>query len=145
MSPRNNGALASRLRDALVQLTPERPVAVEALRDLYADDIVFRDPIQEVHGIDAFLAMNRRLLGRMRKLEWSIERAVEAGDEIFLEWKMHGKTKLGVKVSVDGMTRARVRGGRIFDHRDYWDIAQLISSPVPGGERIMHALLSPLA
>lgn len=35
----------------------------------YAEDIVFRDSIQELHGIDAFLAMTERLTRRSSELE----------------------------------------------------------------------------
>ncbi len=141
----DGSSLAARLRDALVALTPDRPDAVDGLRAVYADDIVFRDPIQEVRGIDAFLAMNRRLLKRMRTLEWIVVTTADEGETIFLEWTMRGKTKLGPTVSVDGMTRARTRGGRIVDHRDYWDLGELLASSMPAGKRLLHALVSPLA
>ena len=137
--------LATRLRDALVALTPERPDAIDALRAVYADDIHFRDPIQEIRGIDAFLAMNRRLLARMRTLEWIVVTAAGDDEEVFLEWTMRGRTKLGPTVSVDGMTRARGRGGKITDHRDYWDLGELLASSMPAGKRLLHALVSPLA
>jgi hypothetical protein len=51
-------SLAQRLADALIALTPDHPEAIERLRDHYDPSMVFRDPIQEVHGIEAFLAMN---------------------------------------------------------------------------------------
>lgn len=141
----DGSTLATRLRDTLVALTPDRPDAIDGLRAMYAPDILFRDPIQQVRGIDAFLAMNRRLLRRMRSLEWIV--VTTAGDdrEIFLEWTMRGRTKLGPMVSVDGMTRARARHGLIHDHRDYWDLGELLASSMPAGKRLLHALVSPLA
>lgn len=137
--------LSSRLRDALVQLVPGQPEAIASLRELYDDGMVFRDPIQVVRGIDAFLAMNRRLLGRMKRLEWQVHLAHGDATRAVLEWSMRGATKLGVPVKVDGMTRAIARDGRIVDHRDYWDLGELAASPIPGGQRILHALLSPFA
>lgn len=98
-----------------------------------------------MRGIDAFLAMNRRLLKRMRTLEWIVVTTADEGETIFLEWTMRGKTKLGPTVSVDGMTRARTRSGRIVDHRDYWDLGELLASSMPAGKRLLHALVSPLA
>jgi steroid Delta-isomerase len=141
----NGSSFPSRLANALVQVTPDRLEALDALRDVYAEDVVFRDPIQEIRGIDAFLAMNLRLLRRLRTLEWTIVTARGDDAEVFLEWKMRGKTKLGLKVEVEGMTRARVREGRVFDQRDYWDIGELMASSLPGGRRVLHAVLSPLA
>ncbi|HVH42172.1 MAG TPA: nuclear transport factor 2 family protein [Labilithrix sp.] len=142
---KNGSSLPNRLKDALAQLTPERPEAVEMLRALYTDDIVFRDPVQEVRGIHDFIAMNRRLLRRMRTLEWSIRTAKGDDTDAFLEWTMRGTLKLGPRLKVDGMTHARARDGRIFDHRDYWDLGELMASSVPGGQRILHTVLSPFA
>ena len=141
----SGAAFPVRLGDALVRLTPEHPEAIDELRALYTDDMVFRDPIQEVRGIDDFLAMNRRLMHRMRSVEWSISTAKGDESEVFLERTMRGTTKLGPKVKVDGMTRARTREGRIYDHRDYWDLGELVASSVPGGQRILHTVLSPFA
>jgi len=138
-------SLPQRLSSVLVGLVPGRPRAFDELRALYADDIVFRDPIQEVRGLDAFIAMNERLLKRMRSLSWMIE-TVRGDDEVVvLEWKMSGAPRLGPKLQVEGMTRARARNGRIFDHRDYWDLGELATSALPGGPRLLRALLSPFA
>lgn len=141
----NGAAFPVRLGDALVRLTPEHPEAIEDLRALYTNDMVFRDPIQEVRGIDEFLAMNRRLMRRMRSVEWSVTTAKGDENEVFLEWTMRGTTKLGLKVKVDGMTRARARDGQIYGHRDYWDLGELVASAVPGGQRILHTVLSRFA
>ena len=141
----NGSSFPARLSDAIVQMTPDRPDAVDALRALYSDDVVFRDPIQEVRGIHDFIAMNHRLLRRMRTLTWTIETAMGDDTQVFLEWTLRGATKVGLKVKVDGVTRVRARDGRIFDHRDYWDLGELMASSVPGGQRILHTVLSPFA
>lgn len=137
--------LAGRLARALEGLVPDRPEAFGPLEQLYAFDMVFKDPIQEVRGLPDFLAMNRRLLGKMKSLHWDIHLATSAGDVVLLEWTMTGRPKLGPAVSVDGMTRARTRDGRIVDHRDYWDLGELGASMVPGGSRVLSLLLKPFA
>jgi ketosteroid isomerase-like protein len=138
--------LAKRIETALVGLVPSRAdEAVQELGELYVEDMVFRDPIQEVHGLPAFLAMNRRLLKRMRSLAWTITLAEGSEDVALLEWTMRGVAKPGVKFQVDGMTRARARDGKVIDHRDYWDLGELALSPLPGGARLLRAMLSPFA
>jgi hypothetical protein len=145
MMGKSDSSLPARLADALSRLVPGRPEAVETLRGLYTLDVVFRDPIQEVRGIDRFLALNHRLLRRMRTLEWALRTTTGDDTEVFLEWTMRGRTKLGFKIKVEGMTRARARGGKIFDHRDYWDLGELFASPLPGGQLLLHTLLLPFA
>lgn len=141
----DSSTLPGRLRDALERMTPDQPNAVERLRELYSDDMVFRDPVQQLRGIDAFVAMNGRFLRRLRSLQWAVHTVAGDDRQIFLEWTMHGKAKLGPDVRVEGLTRARARDGRIFDHRDYWDLGELMANTIPGGQRILHAMLSPFA
>lgn len=137
--------LPQRLADLLSRLSPASPAIFDELSALYADDIRFRDPIQEVHGIGAFLDLNRRLLGRMQTLAWDIHAAV--GDDAYavVEWTMRGKPKHGPAIAVDGVSRARASKGRIVDHRDYWDLSELAASSVSFGERVRRTLLRPLA
>ncbi len=138
-------SLAQRLADALVAVTPDHPEAVERLRDLYDPAVVFQDPIQKIHGLDEFLSMNRRLLRRMRTLTWTITSLQGDDEALFLEWVMRGTARLGPTMHVGGVTRARVRGSLIFDHRDYWDMGELVASTLPGGPRFLQALRAPFA
>jgi hypothetical protein len=137
--------LPDRLAAALVDVRPDNPDALVVLRKLYAATCTFRDPIQQLDGLPAFLAMNTHLLGRMRTLDWTIRGA--RGDDAYamLEWTMRAKTKLGVTISVDGATVVNARAGRIVDHRDYWDLGEMLASPLPFGLRLLHLVRRPLA
>lgn len=137
--------LPDRLASFLPRLVPGSPAVCDELRELYDDAVVFRDPIQEVHGLAEFLAVNRRLLARLRSLEWQVHAAI--GDDTYavLEWTMRGTPKKGPALAVDGVTRVRARAGRIVDHRDYWDLSEMLASSVSFGERIRRTLLRPLA
>lgn len=137
--------LPDRLASFLPRLVPNSPAVCDELRELYDDAVVFRDPIQEVHGLAEFLAVNRRLLARLRSLEWQVHAAI--GDDTYavLEWTMRGTPKKGPALAVDGVTRVRARAGRIVDHRDYWDLSEMLASSVSFGERIRRTLLRPLA
>lgn len=134
--------LPNALRDALMVLTPDRPESIEGLRALYANDVVFRDPIQEVRGLKEFIDMNQRLMRRMKSLTWDITLATGDDSVALLEWKMRGVAMFGAKVHVDGMTRVRAVNGKIVDHRDYWDFGELLMSPIPWGQKVLSAFRS---
>jgi hypothetical protein len=138
-------SLPARLRDALAALSVDHPEAIEALRPLYADDVAFSDPIQSLDGLEAFLAMNRRLLARVRALTFDVTSAQGTDDEAFLAWSMRATPRLGPAVKVDGVTHARAREGRVFYHRDFWDLGELFASGLPGGRQVLRAVLRPLA
>ena len=137
--------LPERVAQLLSRLVPGAPAVFDELRALYDDAVVFRDPIQEVHGLAAFLDVNRRMLARMRALSWQIHAAI--GDESYavIEWTMRGTPKRGPALSVDGVTRIRARGGKVVDHRDYWDLSEMFASTMSFGERVRRVLLRPIA
>jgi limonene-1,2-epoxide hydrolase len=136
---------ALQIRDAFVAITPEQPGAVDALSRLYDAAVLFRDPIQTLRGRESFLAMNRRLLGRMRRLEWDVHTTLGDDREVFLEWTMRAWPKLAPALVVDGVTRIRHEGGLVVDHRDYWDVGEMFASALPGGQKLLHLVRTPLA
>src|SRR5262245_23994562 len=140
---------APSLRDAIAsaftRLSADDPSSLEELRALYADDMTFEDPIQKVQGIDAFVGLNRRLARRSRELSFSIERVVGDDTEFFIIWHMRFRPKIGPLFELDGVSHARAEGGQVRHQRDYWDLAALFASAVPGGQRVLRALLKPLA
>lgn len=140
-----SASLRASLAALFQRVGPDDPSAVEALRPLYADDVVFEDPIQRVEGVDAFLDVNRRLLARAKKLRFDLERTIGDDDELVLVWRMTFQAKVGPEVHVDGVSHLRARGGKITHHRDYWDLATLLASGVPGGERALRFALRPFA
>src|SRR4051794_33234667 len=109
----------------------EGAAAVERIPALYADDIVFEDPIQSVTGIEKFMETNRRMMARAKSLEVEVGDVVENGDQIFMSWKMRYVPKMGPAIAIDGATHCRVRGGKIVYHRDYWDLLGSVINGLP--------------
>jgi len=67
------GQVAESLRDALVEFGRDGERALTLLAELYDRDVLFRDPLQTLRGRDAFLTMNRRVLGRARRLSFDVK------------------------------------------------------------------------
>jgi hypothetical protein len=139
----NGSSLRKRTTEALLRLSTDDPSSVEALRPLYAADMIFEDPLQRLQGLEPFLAMNRKLLKMAKVLRFELRG--EGGDdrEFFLAWRLVFKPKLGPTAEVDGVSHIKSDGARIQSHVDYWDIASLLASLVPGGRRLMRAALRP--
>lgn len=144
-NPADANTLGKRLAQALEGLRADDAQTLDALPPLYDEAVTFRDPIQEIQGLDRFMEMNRRLLGRARTLSFGVLGMQESDDTIFIEWTMRCTPKIGPKMSVDGVTRAQVREGRVIHHRDYWDLGEFFTSPLPGGVKLLHFLLKPLS
>jgi ketosteroid isomerase-like protein len=137
------------LRDAVVaaftHISPTDLSFVEELRPLYSPDIEFEDPVQKVHGYDEFTGVNVRLAKRARELSFTVDRVVGDDAEFFITWHMRLRPKVGPLFELDGVSHLRAEDGKIRHHRDYWDLAALFASAIPGGRRILRTLLKPLA
>jgi limonene-1,2-epoxide hydrolase len=98
----------------------------------YADDIRFRDSIQEIHGIDAFRSMTERLARRSQELHMRVVRAGKQDKEIFIEWEMTITYKKRPKSVLYGMSRITLNErGKITEQRDYYDLWGDIFDNIP--------------
>ncbi len=123
---------------------PGREDLLDELRPIYAADVHFQDPMQSIDGFDAFVATNRRLLARARELSFEVAPPVGTDDEFFFTWTMRFAPVVGPRFEVEGVSHLRARDGRIVLHRDYWDLASLLASGVPGGAWLLRTALRPL-
>ena len=98
----------------------------------YADDIVFRDSIQEIRGIEAFKAMTERLAERSKDLKMRIVRAVQQENVLFLEWEMTISYKKNPSSVLYGASRVTLNAeGQIAEQRDYYDLWGDIFDNIP--------------
>lgn len=126
--------ISTRLATAMEQLEQDPAAALEKLDALYAETMTFTDPLQTISGRTAFIAMNRRLINRFRKLRIQVLDTAESERGIFLLWRMEAATRFGANLTIEGITHCRVENGLIVDQRDYWDLlgSALASIPVAG-------------
>jgi ketosteroid isomerase-like protein len=135
--------LRARLADAIVAVDlHDLGPFLDEVRALYADDVLFRDPMQTSRGLEAFLEVNRRLARMSRALRFDVTDATGDDALFYLHWTLHLTPRVGPTLKVQGVSRLRARDGRIFEHVDYWDLGELFASPF-GGQRLLHALFRP--
>ncbi|MGC4115446.1 MAG: nuclear transport factor 2 family protein [Myxococcales bacterium] len=132
---------ASKVRQALEQFGTQSEKALTALEAMYAESVVFQDPLQRVVGKGEVLAMNRRLAQRYKTLRFDVSRAVQAGDEIFLTWTM----ELCAPVKYEGTTHLELQDGLIVRHRDYWDLLGSFVDSIPVARVLYHSILKRFA
>jgi hypothetical protein len=98
----------------------------------YDNDILFRDTIQEIRGIEEFTAMTERLTRRSKDLKMNIVRAVMEENMIFLEWEMTIKFKKNPSSVLYGTSRLTLNNeGKIIEQRDYYDLWGDIFDNIP--------------
>jgi hypothetical protein len=98
----------------------------------YDKDIRFRDSVQELHGIDDFVAMTERLTKRSKDLKMNIVNAVKNDHVYFIEWEMTIKFKKNPSSILYGASRLTINDeGRIIEQRDYYDLWGDIFDNIP--------------
>ena len=98
----------------------------------YANDIYFRDSIQEIHGLEEFTAMTERLAKRSKDLKMSIVRTAMHKNIIFVEWEMTIAYKKRPSSVLYGSSRLTINEeGKISEQRDYYDLWGDIFDNIP--------------
>ena len=109
----------------------------------YADDIFFKDSIQELRGIEDFTAMTERLTDRSKALSMNIVRAVMHDNIIFIEWEMTITFKKSPNSVMYGSSRVTINEeGKIAEQRDYYDLWGDIFDNVPRFNKIYRRFMA---
>lgn len=115
------------------------PYTAEQLSLVYSADIVFTDPAHSITGLEALCTYLNHQYSNVQFCEFTLKGEWPGGDSLFLEWDMavrHPKLKGGQTIVVNGLShlQCRTESGniqRVFLHRDYFDLGQLLYENVP--------------
>lgn len=107
------------------------PALAENLDRLYAEDVVFRDPISEAHGLDELRRYFTRFAEVSAGNRFEITDEVVQPGEAAIFWSMvlvddHGREKRRFQ----GVSHMKVRD-RIYEERDYFDLGEAVYDHVP--------------
>ncbi|NLT43956.1 MAG: nuclear transport factor 2 family protein [Thermotogaceae bacterium] len=98
----------------------------------YDDNILFKDTIQEIRGIEEFKKMTERLAERSKELKMTVLRVIKEDNVVFVEWEMtilFKKTRTSV---IYGASRLSLsEEGKIVEQRDYYDLWGDIFDNIP--------------
>lgn len=98
----------------------------------YAEDIHFRDSIQEIKGMTNFKAMTERLTKRSKDLKMELVNAIQQENDIFIEWEMTISYKRYPSSILYGASRLTINDdGKIIEQRDYYDLWGDIFDNIP--------------
>ena len=103
------------------------------LSEVYTDDARFKDPFNDVRGLQPIRAIFEHMFRTLRDPRFTIDRAIALGDEGFLTWEFRFEPRRGgAEIRIRGATHLRfATDGRIAEHRDYWDAAEELYEKLP--------------
>jgi ketosteroid isomerase-like protein len=110
------------------------PSDLSVLRDVYHQDVVFRDPMHEIKGLENLHRYFENMYQNTRDCQFKIQHCQQSGNIGFITWQMlltHPRLKRGQTVTVDGCSQLEFCQGRVIYHRDYFDAGQMLYENLP--------------
>ncbi len=107
------------------------PATLARLGEVYAADARFKDPFNEVVGIDAIAAIFAHMFRTVEAPRFVVVARIVDGAQAMLGWEFHLRLR-GAPAVIRGVSHLRFDGaGRVVDHRDYWDAAEELYARLP--------------
>ena len=100
-------------------------------RELYDEQVCFKDPTQERQGIEAYIAAQDGLMKRCDDIYLIPGEILINETTAFIECEMGLKIK-GIEFIYPGVSRLKMNSvGKVISHRDYFDFIGPTFGPVP--------------
>ncbi len=114
------------------ELTPE---SIARFPEFYSADAYFKDPFNEVHGVDAIQRIFRHMFQQVGQPRFVISERVADANGVFLVWTFCYKVRLwgrGEMQVMRGVSHIKFDAiGKVIYHRDYWDAAEELYMKIP--------------
>ena len=121
--------------ERLVQFYQNLDAASPALLPaIYAFDARFKDPFNDVCGVDAIAAIFRHMFDQVDEPRFVVGTRVLQGADAFLVWEFTFRMKRfsAGRQCIRGATHIRFDdAGAVVMHRDYWDAAEELYEKLP--------------
>lgn len=115
------------------------PASVAAIATVYAEQATFRDPFNDLRGIDRIRHVFADMFVRLDQPRFTILETIEQSHGALLIWNFDFRfrsLKPNLTRRIHGTSHVRFGpDGRVVYHRDYWDAAGELyeNLPVVGG------------
>src|SRR5215218_8263598 len=116
----------------------------DALKEVYADEIVLHEPGEDVRGIEGLKQFVSMIRSALPDLRITLEDDIAEGDKVVSRWRAQGTHQgelmgiapTGNQVRITGITIHRVSGGKIVESWSNYDalgmMQQIGAIPEPG-------------
>lgn len=113
------------------------------IEPLYADDIYFEDPSHGIQGKAGLMKYFVNMFKNMDNCDFKFHQTLNSDNDIFMTWTMflnHKKLNGGDTIRVDGSSFLKTRNGKIYYHRDYFDMGAMVYENLPLLGRIIRKI-----
>lgn len=128
------------------ELTPE---SVRRFPEFYSADAYFKDPFNEVHGVEAIARIFSHMFRQVDSPRFVVTERVADANGVMLVWAFHFRVRLwrrSESQSIRGVSHLKfATDGKVNYHRDYWDAAEELYMKLPLAGSMMRYLKNAFA
>ncbi|GAB3546704.1 nuclear transport factor 2 family protein [Noviherbaspirillum agri] len=125
------------------------PQSVTRIAELYSTDAYFKDPFNEVRGVDAVQRVFTHMFRQVDAPRFTVTEHVADENGAMLAWEFRFRLRLwghGENQVIRGASHLKFDGdGKVSYHRDYWDAAEEVYAKLPAIGGLMCMLRKKLA
>ena len=111
------------------------PETLDELPRFYAADAEFKDPFNEVRGVESIKHIFRHMFTQVAEPRFVVSSRFSGDDGVMLLWDFHFRTRAPLPsraMTARGATHLRFNTeGKVVLHRDYWDAAEELYAKLP--------------
>ncbi len=103
------------------------------LREVYAENAVFEDPVIRVEGLDNISHYLKHLYSRVIECQFDYNNLIVAQQQAAISWAMtfrHQSLNKGKPIKVNGCSIVTYNEKILF-HRDYFDVGEMLYEYLP--------------
>ena len=109
------------VKNYINQFTSLTPESVNEFDDLVSNDIIFKDPFNDVKGVIAFKKIFYHMFENVKEPKFRIVDYSINNQRVFLKWKMTFFAFKSLQ-TIEGMSELLLNdAGKVASHIDYWD------------------------
>jgi len=127
-------------------LTPE---SIARFPEFYSADAYFKDPFNEVRGVEAIQRIFRHMFQQVETPRFVVTERVADASGVMLVWEFCYRVRLwgrGETQVMRGVSHLKFAAdGKVNYHRDYWDAAEELYMKLPAIGSLMRGLRKMLA
>lgn len=119
------------------------PADVDRFPEFYAEEAYFKDPFNEVSGIDAIQGIFGHMFRQVGEPRFVVDERIVSANGAMLVWRFHFRIRpwCGELLTLRGVSHLKFDAdGKVNFHRDYWDAAEELYMKLPGLGLLMRGL-----
>lgn len=108
-------------------------ISMDSFREIYADEVKFKDPFNEVEGSQAVYEIFAHMYRNLNEPRFIIKEYIDKEQIAYVKWEFIFSFKNEkTQNAFEGVSRLEIdESGKVIRHTDYWDAAEHMYEKMP--------------